>query len=113
MAMFYDNFARLCAQHGKAETTVCRELGMSPANAKVWRNGKEPLPSTKKVLADYFGVNVDIFDKPFPEAPLPEPPSIPVHVITMAEAEMLNRWAKLSDGDREFVMRIIETLENK
>lgn len=26
--MFYDVFSWLCSQHGKAETSVCRELGM-------------------------------------------------------------------------------------
>ena len=99
--------------NGKAETTVCRELGMSPANAKVWRSGKEPLPSTKKAVADYFGVDVGMFDRPFEEAPLQMTDAIPVQVITTDELKMLSAMKKLSDGDREFVMRIVETLVKK
>ena len=113
MTMFYENFQRLCAMNGKAETSVCRELGMSPANAKMWRTGKDPLPSTVKKIADYFDVDVSFFSEPFPEPPIEEPQMIPVHVITMDEAEMLTKMKKLSDSDREFVMRIVDALVKK
>ena len=111
--MFYEVFQRLCSMNGKAETTVCRDLGMSPANAKVWRNGKDPLPSTKKKIADYFGVDPSYFDKPFEEAPLQIPDAIPVQVITIEELKMLSAMKKLTDDEREFVMRIVETLVQK
>lgn len=111
--MFYEVYSRLCAQRGEAETTVCRNLGIAPSAPKFWREGKEPRPSTLKKIADYFGVDVSFFDHPFPEAPISEPSSIPVHVITMEEATIISKLQQLSDGDREFVLRIIDTLANK
>lgn len=109
--MFYDVFIRLCSQTGKAPSSVCRELGIAPNSPKYWKQGQTPRPSTVKKVADYFGVDVSWFDQPFPEAPTPEP--IPVHVITTEEAMILQKLKTLSDGDREFVLRIIETLVKK
>jgi hypothetical protein len=40
--MFYDNFARLCADAGKTPTAVAKDLGFSNAAASHWKNGKSP-----------------------------------------------------------------------
>ena len=109
--MFYDVFSWLCSQNGKAETSVCRELGMSAANPKQWRNGKQPLPSTKKLLADYFGEDVSIFDSPIPEPPpLEEPKFIPVHVITSEESQLIHMYSKLTEKEKTAIFTLIEML---
>lgn len=61
--MFYDVFSRLCSKAGKAETRVCRDLGMSSNNPRMWKSGKTPKNETKLALAEYFGVDVSIFDE--------------------------------------------------
>lgn len=108
--MFYENFRRLCSQKGKAETTVCRELNISPANPKQWRNGIEPKPSTKKAIADYFDVDVSFFDAPFPAPPIEQPKMIPVRVITQEEDLILTYLAKLTDKERNAVLQLIREL---
>lgn len=108
--MFYDVFRRLCSQNGKAETSVCRELNISPANPKQWRNGIEPKPSTKKALADYFGVDVSFFDSPFPEPPIQQPQMIPVRVITQEEDAIISMMSKLSEKERNAVILLIKEL---
>lgn len=108
--MFYDVFQRLCAQIGKAESSVCRELGISSGAPSNWRNGAEPRAGTKKVLADYFGVSVTMFDEEFPEPPIDEPKYIPVHVIT-AEQDMILRMIEgLTDKERNAVIALIKGL---
>lgn len=112
MSHFYEVFLRLCAQKGKAETTVCRELGLSPATAKIWRNGSIPRNSTVKMLAEYFGVDISIFDNEFPEPPIPtEPPAmIPCHVITADESALLMMMTKLNEKERTAVYNLVKEL---
>lgn len=61
--VFIDVYKDLCARNGKAVTTVARELGISSRTAADWIvKGSEPRPSTKKKIADYFGVDVSVFE---------------------------------------------------
>lgn len=66
--MFYDNFARLCAEAGKSPTAVTKDLGFSNAAASHWKNGKSPTAKTLQKIADYFGVTVNdlLTDDPAP-----------------------------------------------
>ncbi len=66
--MFYDNFARLCAEAGKSPTAVTKDLGFSTADASHWKNGKSPTAKTLQKIADYFGVTVNdlLTDDPAP-----------------------------------------------
>lgn len=57
--MFIDNFRRLCASRGVPETRVTKELGIGGGTYMNWKNGSEPLNSTKKRIADYFGISID------------------------------------------------------
>lgn len=57
--MFYDNFARLCADAGKTPTAVTKDLGFSNAAASHWKNGKSPTAKTLQKIADYFNVTVN------------------------------------------------------
>lgn len=110
---FYENFQRLCAQRGEAETMVCRRLGMSSAMPKQWRDGKIPRPSTLKMIADYFDVSVDFFSEPFPEAPIKEddePSPIGIRVITQEEADLLAKIQRLNDREKRAVIRLVEEL---
>lgn len=108
--MFYDVFSRLCAQRGEAETSVCRKLGISPANPRQWRSGIEPKPSTRLSLAKYFGVDVSFFDEAFPEAPIPEEPRFGVRVITQEESDLLLKIQKLTAKEKRAVLRLVEEL---
>lgn len=112
--MFAEVFQRLCGQKGVSVTKVATDIGIAPTTAYDWiRSDAKPRMATLKKVADYFGVDVTFFDEPFPEPPIEEPQMIPVHVITMEEAEMLTKMKKLSDSDREFVMRIVDALVKK
>lgn len=108
--MFYEVFQRLCSQKGKAESTVCRELGISSGSPASWRNGAEPRPSTKKALADYFDVPVSMFDEPFPEPPIQEPKYIPVHVITAEQDMILRMIERLTEKEKNAVIALIKEL---
>ena len=112
--MFAEVFQRLCAQRGLSVTKVAQDIGIAPTTAYDWiKTNARPRSSTVKKVADYFDVDVSFFDKPFEEAPLKMTDAIPVQVITTEELRMLSAMNKLSDGDREFVMRIIESLVKK
>lgn len=108
--MFYDVFRRLCAQRGEAETSVCRKIGISPANPMQWRNGIDPKPSTRLALAKYFGVDVGFFDEPFPEAPILDEPRYGVRVITQEESDLLLKIQKLSNRERRAIIHLVEEL---
>lgn len=110
---FYEVWRRLCAQSGQSESTVCRILGLSPSNPSLWRNGRPPRPSTVKLIADYFGVDVSFFDDPFPEAPVREEEprrDIGVRVITQEESDLLAKLSLLSERERNAVIRLVEDL---
>jgi len=61
--MFYDVYKELCAKSGKAVTRVAQDIGLAGKAATEWANGAEPRNSTKLKLAQYFGVDVSIFDE--------------------------------------------------
>jgi transcriptional regulator with XRE-family HTH domain len=56
--MFYDNFARLCEEHGISPSNLAVRLGISKGTFSNWKRGAEPLNPTKKKIADYFGLSV-------------------------------------------------------
>lgn len=108
--MFYEVFQRLCAQYGKSETGVCREIGISATNPKQWRQGIEPNAATKKKLADYFKIDVQMFYEDFPEAPLYIPPTIPVQVITTEENELLSLMQRLPPNVKKAVIALVREM---
>ena len=56
--MFYDNFLSACEDTGLAPSRVLSDLKIGKGALKRWREGGDPNNSTKKKLADYFGVSV-------------------------------------------------------
>lgn len=61
--MFYEKYARLCAERGLSVTGVARALHITPNAPSAWANGATPRNSTLKRIADYFGVDVSYFYK--------------------------------------------------
>lgn len=57
--MFWNNFLAQCAKKGKSPAVVAEELGFSNSATTCWKNGSLPRMSSRKKLADYFGVTVD------------------------------------------------------
>lgn len=57
--MFWNNFLAQCAKMGKSPAVVAEELGFSNSATTCWKNGSLPRMSSRKKLADYFGVTVD------------------------------------------------------
>lgn len=57
--MFWNNFLAECAKKGKSPAVVAEELGFSNSATTCWKNGSLPRMSSRKKLADYFGVTVD------------------------------------------------------
>lgn len=60
--MGYEAFERLCKEHGVTPYRVAKETGVTTATLSSWKTGKYTPKSEKlQKLADYFGVNVDVF----------------------------------------------------
>lgn len=57
--MFWNNFLAQCAKKGKSPAVVAEELGFSNSATTCWKNGSLPRMSSRKKLADYFGITVD------------------------------------------------------
>jgi transcriptional regulator with XRE-family HTH domain len=57
--LFWDNFVVECAKKKKSPAAVAEELGFSNSMPTSWKNGSLPRMSSRKKLADYFGVTVD------------------------------------------------------
>jgi transcriptional regulator with XRE-family HTH domain len=57
--MFWNQYTLLCSRKGLAPNAVAKELGIASGSVTNWKNGKMPLNSTLKKIADYFGVSVD------------------------------------------------------
>ena len=57
--MFWDNFLAECAKKGKSPAMVAEELGFSNSATTCWKNGSLPRMSSRKKIADYFGITVE------------------------------------------------------
>ena len=57
--MFWNNFLAECAKKGKSPTVVAEELGFSNSATTCWKNGSLPRMSSRKKIADYFGITVE------------------------------------------------------
>lgn len=57
--MFYDNFEKQCTKIGKNPSTVAKELGFTKSMASHWKGGMVPRVSSRKKIADYFGISVE------------------------------------------------------
>ena len=57
--MFYDNFEKLCTKIEKNPSTVAEELGFTKSMASHWKGGMVPRVSSRKKIADYFGISVE------------------------------------------------------
>lgn len=60
--MGYEAFEKLCKERGVTPYRVAKETGVTTATLSSWKTGKYTPKSEKlQKLADYFGVNVDVF----------------------------------------------------
>lgn len=57
--MFYNNFEKLCTKIEKNPSTVAEELGFTKSMASHWKRGMVPRVSSRKKIADYFGISVE------------------------------------------------------
>ena len=55
---FFDNYLRLCAEHGETPSGAAAAIGLSNAAATGWKKGKIPSDLTLSKLAEHFGVSV-------------------------------------------------------
>lgn len=58
MSNFYNNYVRLCAEHGYSASGAAIAIGLSNAAASGWKNGKIPNDVTLNKLAALFGCDV-------------------------------------------------------
>ena len=65
---FYDNFMRLCAEHGETPSGAAAAIGLSNAAASGWKKGKNPSDVTLAKLADHFNVSIEVLTAEKPEA---------------------------------------------
>lgn len=57
--MFWDNFVVECAKKKKSPAAVAEELGFSNSMPTSWKNGALPRMSSRKKIANYFGITVE------------------------------------------------------
>ncbi len=58
----YKNFAMLLDKTNKTAYQVAKDTGISTATLSNWKNGNYiPKVDKLKILADYFGVNIEYF----------------------------------------------------
>ena len=57
--MFWNNFLAECAKKGKSPAVVAEELGFSNSATTCWKNGSLPRMSSRKKIADYFGITIE------------------------------------------------------
>ena len=57
--MFWDNFVVECAKKKKSPAAVAEELVFSNSMPTSWKNGALPRMSSRKKIADYFGITVE------------------------------------------------------
>lgn len=65
--MFWLKFFGLCTKKGENPTAVVRKIGLSPGSITAWKGGRDPLISTKRKIAEYFGVPVTHFMEDEPQ----------------------------------------------
>lgn len=56
--MFYDIYAKLCAEKGVSESKAAESIGLNRSAVVKWKRGALPSGQTIQKLADYFGVSV-------------------------------------------------------
>lgn len=57
--MFWENFLVECAKKAKSPAVVAEELGFSNSATTCWKNGSLPRMSSRKKIADYFGISIE------------------------------------------------------
>lgn len=56
--MFFDTFKKLCEVKGVSLSRALLDLDMSKSSISRWKDGGSPTNSSKRKIADYFGVTV-------------------------------------------------------
>ena len=59
--IFYDRYIRWCEHIGKSPSAVAADIGIEKSTVTRWKQGAEPVAMTKKKIANYFGVSVQMF----------------------------------------------------
>lgn len=63
--MFYDSFELLCHRNCITVAKAARNIGINTSTVYMWKKkGTSPRYTTRKKIADYFGVDVDSLVKP-------------------------------------------------
>jgi len=57
--LFWNSFFGGMCKKGKSPAVVAEELGFSNSATTCWKNGSLPRMSSRKKLADYFGITVE------------------------------------------------------
>lgn len=101
--MFYDVFLTLCKQKGVSPTRAGTDCGISSRTVADWKDpNKKVRNSTKLKLAEYFGVDVSVF-----ETGLNDEQNA---AIAFDELNLLNIYRKLSDSDKQYLITQAELL---
>lgn len=110
--MFYEKYARLCAERGLSVTGVARKLHITPNAPSAWANGAKPRNSTLKRIADYFNVDVSYFDddddgltNDIEDTPLVRDFIKQMNELTEDERLILMGFRTLSDVGKQKLMR--------
>lgn len=104
--MFYDNYIRLCAEHGEKPTPVAQALGCTSSNVAQWKKGSTPRKPVLEKIAEHFGVPVQ--DLLFGDDPTP-----PTLNEQGARQLVIARTADMTEEELEAVAKYIDFIKSQ
>lgn len=110
--MFFEIFAKLCAEIGKSPNGVAKELSISSGSVSEWKKGRSPQNATLLKIAKYFDVSVDYLlgktdIKKDPPGVMPIGNLIPLKLIASVRAGYGGTAIADWDGDYEMIPEFI------
>lgn len=106
--MFYDNYVKLCAEHGEKPTPVAQKLGCTSSNVAMWKKGSVPRAEVLSKIAEYFGVTSQyLLYGDDPEIKKDTTPKSGV------DAELVDIWNTASEDERRVLLEMARMLKNR
>lgn len=95
---FYEKYVEFCNKNGLTPCGAAEKMGLAKSATTRWANGSEPNYSTKKKIADFFGVSVEVFaEKEKATAPKSDG-------LTDMQRQAMALIPKISDEDLELLI---------
>lgn len=106
---FMERVDELTKEKGLTGKQVMEQCGISKNSFVNWRNGRMPTKTTKKTLADFFGVSVEYLMGQTDDRAQKNSPG----QVTEAELdeELVRFWNSADDTERKALMDAVQMIE--